>query len=326
MSTPIFNKTILFARSIFSFRRICSCLLVLSLIPTQVYAACLGLGIPAPHTTNICETIFERVVVPQTRAFCDIPWYARIGAPHCNIPGACHVDPTCKSFETITEIASLVLNAGDLYCEVREIQPLTLIEKLAKSVYSDIASLTTGGISSTLYQVAGAHIDILECEGQALNGPLKDAVNLLLHKSRLPTDSEFSPIDVDRVRIVSRDTDTAGVYLTEGYAAITLDSVVILRPELFDQLSNWKDMTKLSLGLLVGNEREALLTMVHELVHVRQYRAVGREQFINLYLSEALASGYANISSEEEAKEFEVGVNEELAKFVGAIVPIISGM
>lgn len=47
-----------------------------------------------------------------------------------------------------------------------------------------------------------------------------------------------------------------------------------------------------------------LLTMMHELVHVRQYRELGRENFLNSYLYEVLAQGYADAAFEAEAYDF----------------------
>jgi hypothetical protein len=41
------------------------------------YAACLGLGPPTPKTTNVCERVVEKAVVPQTQLMCDLPVWVR---------------------------------------------------------------------------------------------------------------------------------------------------------------------------------------------------------------------------------------------------------
>jgi hypothetical protein len=262
----------------------------------------LGLGPPTPNTTNICERLVDRLVIPKTEVFCDLPWYARIFMPHCNLPGACHVDPACKSFEVTREVAEVVLNAGDLYCDFRETTPERIIEGIRNQTFTDLVKLTTGGTSSILFDVANRHIDLMSCNGSHLNEKLQEWVACVASKSTVPQDMYFYPIDVDRAVIISKTNPTADLYLRPTFGAITLDDVVIIEDDEFQILRNWSKGTG---EALMSDEQSALRTMIHELVHVRQYRNIGKESFINLYLTEAIANGYANISMEQEAKQYE---------------------
>ncbi|NHZ94497.1 hypothetical protein [Massilia sp. CCM 8734] len=259
---------------------------------SNAYAACLGLGPPTPKTTNICERLVDRLVIPQTKVFCELPWYARIFMPQCNLPGACHVDPICKSFEVTREVAEVVLNAGDLYCDFRQITPERMIEGIRDQTFTDSVKLTTGGTSSILFDVANRHIDSMSCNGSPLNEKLKEWVACVASKSTVPQDTYFYPIDVNRAVIISKTNPTADLYLRRGFDAITLDDLVIIEDDKFQILRNWSK----GIGEALNDaEQSALKTMIHELVHVRQYRNIGKESFINLYLAEAIASSYANI-------------------------------
>ena len=282
------------------------------LVYDETTAACLGLGLPAPQTTNVCERLTEKLIIPQTKVFCDLELKERIAFPHCNLPGACHVDPTCKSFEVTKELASLIYNAGDLYCDFREVDPEKIIENLANNAYTDGVKLTTGGASSVLYGVASHHLDIIECAATALTPSLKSVIKKLVSSYQGSRNKYFYPIDIDRVRIISKSTTPANIYLNKGYEAITLDSVVILQNHKYSILSkwsySWKDVLN---GRLCPDELGALITMIHELVQVRQYRNIGREQFVNRYLAEALVNGYSGISTEKEASSFEEWAQKE---------------
>jgi len=265
-------------------------------------AACIGLEHPAPKNTNICERLLERLVIPRTEVFCDIPWWARIGAPHCNIPGACHVDPVCKAFESTRELEALVFNAGDLYCEFREIDPEEMIEKIGFQLYSDAVTLTTGGTSSILYDVGNRHLDTMSCAGTGLNSRVKDHLRCVSQRLGLTPEQSWSEVDTNRVTVVSVTNPTADLYLRDGFAAITLNDLVIMRDPQFQTLRSWSKNVGDS---LTPAEINALVLMIHELVHVRQYRNFGKETFINRYLTEALANGYVNISTEQEANRIE---------------------
>lgn len=287
-----------------------------------IYAACLGLSKPEPKTTNVCEILLEKLVIPKTKVFCDISFFERFYAPpHCNVPGICITDPICKSFTVTREIGNLIINAGDLYCDTREILPNKIIEGIRDELYTDVVKLTTGGTSSILFDIANRDIDIMSCSGEKLNTLLKERIKCLLSKSTDPNNKSFSLIDIDRVIIISERHKNAKIYLKPGYSAITLNDLVILRDKHFKILNNWNKKVG---EPLTKDEKAAILIMIHELVHVRQYRNMGKEVFVNKYLSEALIKGYANISTEKEAKRFENWVGTILNTHQGCVYDLAS--
>ena len=288
--------------------------------PELSRAECRGLDLPPPQTLNICETLIEDLLVPGgTEVFCDVPWYA---PPHCHVPGACHVDPVCKSFERIQEVASILLHAGDLYCDPREVEAEEIVEKVAMDLYADTTALTTGGASSILFKVANVHIDFIECNAAPLSPALKDVIaNVVADPDRSRND-HFYPVDVDEIRIIARSRTALGsLYLREGYGAITLGNVVILRDHFFEQLDLWDHpWGEARFGHLTQEEEEALSILIHELIHIRQYREIGKEQFINRYLTEALKSGYGSISMETEAYDFQSWADKQYNQLVAASI------
>ncbi len=265
-------------------------IIFISLAQTSIaLAECLGLDPPTPKTTNICEILVKDLVLPRTELFCDNGDFpeAFFIPPHCHIPSACHIFGECKVFENVREIGSTLFKAGDLYCDTRELAPEEIITGISKQAYADLNHLTTGGTSSILFEITSSHIDAMKCSGEQLNRDLKQWVDCVSSKTDLPKNQYFHSIDVDRVRILPKRHSTANIYLTSGNAAITLDDVVIFKNPSFDILSNWSK--KLGEYLTVP-EVDALALLIHELVHVRQYRNLGAETFINSLLPEFIMS------------------------------------
>jgi hypothetical protein len=278
-------------------------------IAQPVLSACLDLALPTPKTTNVCERLTEELFIPpvfREERRCQISGFQCFFLPHCCVPGACLTAPSCYVTERVLEAVGYWLHAGDLYCDLREIDPEEMISKLKEGLYPDIADLVTGGLSSIFYQAASAHIDIMECSADGLNNTLKDVIWELMRNSPFPEHDSFFSVDLDRVNIINRSFSYGSLYLREGYDGITLDSLVILKDELYTTLASWdKPWDAVKFGRLNSLEELALTTMIHELVHVRQYRNMTREKFINTYLVEYLRTGYEDIPMEREADAVE---------------------
>ena len=289
------------------------CTLLFGMVPGMARAECLGLGMPAPQQTNVCETLVENLVVPaHTELFCDIDTWELAFLPWCAAPGACFVDPTCITFQQTKEIAETIYYAGDLYCDFREVDPEEMIEKLGNGLYTDTVKLTTGGTSSILFNVAEAHIDTLSCSADYLSSNLKDVIDHIAVESPWPRDEYFYNVDLDRATIIDRSAPLADIYLREGYGAITLDSLIIFRDTAYLALSSWSHTwDEVKFGQLTVAEEQAMISLIHELVHVRQYRQMGEEQFINSYLTEALQNDYPSISMEQQAYSFQSWASKE---------------
>lgn len=88
-----------------------------------------------------------------------------------------------------------------------------------------------------------------------------------------------------------------------------MDDLVIVRDADYQVLKDW---SKLIGEQLSAQQKNAIQLIMHELVHVRQYRSMGREVFVNRYISEAIVKGYASIAMEEEAYRFGNWVKTEL--------------
>lgn len=281
--------------------KLISIVLLILFFTSNADASCLGLTPPAPKTTNLCERLVEKLIIPQYSVFCDLPWYAEVFMPHCKLPMACQVDPVCKSFEVTKKIGEVVLNPGQIYCDFRSIPPEKIILGIRDQIYTDTVKLTTGGTSSILFDIANRHIDILSCNGSQLNEKLKGWINCITAKSTVSQNEYFYPIDVNRAISVSKTNPTASLYLRSEFNAITLDDVVIIEDPIFQIIKNWNKNVG---DILTETEKNALKLIIHELVHVRQYREMGKETFINLYLTEAVAKDYATISKELEASKY----------------------
>ena len=121
--------------------------------------------------------------------------------------------------------------------------------------------------------------------------------------------------DIRNIKIINQsNNESTKIWLTEDKGAITLGRVIILKDEYYSQLMDPANKLTLS-ELLIGNLTEeyafAFTTMIHELVHVKQYRVLGQDTFLlNYVLRFAInsiklgADGYGNDKYEREAYNY----------------------
>jgi hypothetical protein len=268
----------------------------------QAHAECLGIPLPEPKQLNICRTLIEDLVVPPVitaQLTCNVSGFECIFLPECCVPAACLALPECFTTEQVVQAASYIAHAGDLYCGTQDISPEQLVSDLANDRIPDVTSLSTGGLNSVLYESAGAYIDTLECQASELGG-FKSVATVLMTQPDFP--QKFTQVDIDNARILPQRQSGVLNLPKDGYDAITLGTLVFLRDELYDSLMNdewgWPEVV---LDPISSVKDEAMYTMIHELVHVRQYRELGRETFLNQYLPDAILNGYAQADFEEEA-------------------------
>jgi hypothetical protein len=265
--------------------------------------ACSQELITAPRDLNVCRYLIEELLVPAAvvpHLKCDIDGLECLALPHCCVPGACLAFPECVVTEQVVSAAEYVVHAGDVYCGLQEVSAEHLLDDLKNDRITDLAQITTGGLNSTLYTVAGSYIDALSCGAQELPAAFADVVRSVMTLPGFP--SAFTEADVSRVRVISADGAFASVFLPDDKNAITLDGLVIIRGEIFDRLAVWAyDWSTAGAGSLTAEEMKPLFLMLHELTHVRQYRELGREAFVNNYLVSVIQNGYADASFEEEA-------------------------
>jgi hypothetical protein len=259
-------------------------------------AACLGLTFPPPESLNICKTLLTDLVVPPVKSCGHCGWWT----PECCLPGSCLAFPEC----TIITAAGYIKSAGDLYCNTQDINRATFISDVRNSLYRANGSVTlaSGGTSSPLFMIGGYYVDVLECAASTLSTNLQDVVKQIATLPNAPSDI-YQSVDVSGVRILNRSYSGASEFLRDGYAGITLGTLVILSDDRFNLLKNWSyTWSDLAWGRVPDQAKAALYVLVHELVHVRQYReAGGREAFLNTYLEQALLYGYSSAPFEERA-------------------------
>lgn len=259
--------------------------------------------LPPPKDLNICRALVEDLVLPPVVTLqpqCNVNGIECVFLPHCCVPGACLGFPECVTTKQVVEAAKVIAHAGETYCGVQEITPEHFVTDVVNDRFPDQTTLSTGGANSLLYTVAGSYIDYLECSAQPLSGNVRDTVGRVMGLSSFP--NLFTQADVDRARILPhRDSGVLGLP-KDGYDAITLDSLVILQDNLYDALASGDvSYDRVARGEATPDESRAFYVIVHELVHVRQYRELGRETFANQYLRDALVNGYADVSFEQEA-------------------------
>jgi hypothetical protein len=268
--------------------------------PTR--AECLGLSLPPPQQLNICRKLIEDLTVPPVFSLdptCNVSGLECLLLPECCVPGACLGLPECVVTKQVVQTAGYIAHAGDVYCGTQDISPEQLVSDLANDRLPDLTTLATGGVNSVLYKFAGAYVDSLECKASGI-GSFRTVAESIMMLDGFP--NKFTTADVDSVRILPHRESGVLDLPKDGYDAITLGSLVIVRDELYDALvnSSW-DWPTVVVGEINQVNDDAMFTLIHELVHVRQYRELGREKFMNSYLRDAVVNGYANADFEQEA-------------------------
>jgi hypothetical protein len=236
----------------------------------------------------------------QIGATCNIEGIECALAPHCCVPGACLACPECIVTEQLVEVAEQVYHAGDVYCDLKEINAQTLMSDLVNHRVADPTSLSTGGLSSVLVRHAGAYLDTLECQASATDlKSFRDIAYGFAGLSDFP--NAFAGIDIDSARIIPKRDSGVLNLPKDGYDAITLGSLIIVQDWIYDAVQSVIFQWPQTIVTWNGTNMAAVFTLTHELTHVRQYRELGRERFINEYLPDAVLNGYGGVQFENEA-------------------------
>jgi hypothetical protein len=207
-----------------------------------------------------------------------------------------------------------IFNAGDVYCSVT-LTPKEYIERLVNGRLTDLsqvgAFLATGG-NSALFDF---DVEVMSQAGRHIPDNAQEIIRQLIAPTYDGGATGFSHDDLANVKVVSSDFPTAGIYLPGNRLAITLGPVIILKAKYYEAL--FKDSNSgvtyssfLTSSAVCNRYIASVDTMVHELVHVRQYRDLGRYNFTVQYLGSALANGYGGVGFEHEAFEYEIAVTE----------------
>jgi hypothetical protein len=225
-----------------------------------------------------------------------------LGHSHCCFPLVCVTDPFCSITKQVVTQAEQIFNAGSVYCSSDNISAADFYYALAGGQIENLADLIAGGLPASLSTLYGTYIQILTAVGR----PLPDNVQTILADLVSPIYDGgvrgFSFADMQNVKIVSSDFPTAGQWLFGNRGAITLGQVVILRSDLYEALVDPANANVTFNDLLTQkvvdvrttehahapNFLDAVDTVAHELVHVKQYRNLGQDGFVLTYLLSTL--------------------------------------
>lgn len=168
------------------------------------------------------------------------------------------------------------------------------------SAAQDSESQASEPLADALAQGAGEQVDQLAADADPLPAAFWAIIAEFMALESFP--HAFAEDDLARVRILPESHPGAQGFLPADHSAITLDALVILKDERYAAIaawnSSWEDVVVSS---LTAEADDALFTMLHELVHVRQFREMGRDRFLSEYLAVALQSGEHDVPLEAEA-------------------------
>jgi hypothetical protein len=269
-----------------------------------------------PSGINVCERLIESIVIPPTFEEFFTCNDDACGFFHldCCVPGLCLADPFCTILSRRLITPEQIFNAGDVYCSVT-LTPEQYLERLVNGRLDDLASLgtflTTGGLS----QLIEFDEQVMAQAGRQAPSHVRNLIRDLTAPVYDGGATGFSYADMDDVKIVSSSFPTAGFYLPGDRAAITLGPVIVMKSDIYDALfaganSGVSYAAFLTSTSVSRDYIEAVDTLIHELVHVKQYRELGKANFTVQYLGQALANGYGEISFEEEAFVYEIELTE----------------
>jgi hypothetical protein len=262
---------------------------------------------------DVCVEVLEDFLVPPvigTDRTCRQDWYYCFFVnPVCCTP-VCLLSPDCVILHNIGTVAGYIVHAGETRCF--STSPEQVWDWWLSGTIKVGADTLTGGLYQGLYEIASMHFDRL----QAFGTPLPSHVRKLLKDMIAPIydngTTGFENHHVDGVKIIPRsfDSTTDGLLNIKGTVnAMTLGDVVIMDDRLVAQLlntgSNVMTIEDLRRGAAEPAFSEALDVMAHELVHVKQYRALGKQNFLSEYFLLGAAKGYGFDKYEQEAYGFE---------------------
>jgi hypothetical protein len=280
----------------------------------------IGLAPPAEAVElNVCEVLVEDLLIPPQTvevSECTKNWRILLVLPHCVLP-SCKLHPECVITRAVVAAAEQLLHAGDVHCSVRDISPEELFEKWARGAITNTAEILAATLSGGIVPpgflteflgVAQTHFQALAARGESLPQPVQDILNAVADRAALLKINSFTRQDVQSIKIISDADPDADVYLKDWAGAITLGPVIVMKEDHFAALRAATRPTVTLSHMLSGGFSPALTgaidLLVHEMIHVRQYRKLGVENFIVNYLLETIPRGYGKDSFEQEAYTF----------------------
>lgn len=273
--------------------------------------------VEAGIVVNVCQVILQHLFHPPT--YNDLPdcpdrsWYECLAMPQCCITKSiCLANVECVVTRAVQVAAAYWDESSNVTCDFRSFQ-----EELAIDIMQNT------GLPDFILPPASAYLDITKMGAYSLSGDTKAIIHDLIQPFLDNGTSKFQLIDLDQA-IVHKSDDSVAIFTSSldsamsTKVAMTLENMVIFNSRLDERVDAAR-------GWLVpgaptptefkncGGEsvyHKTIDTLIHELVHVRQYREMGSDRFIEEFLYEAITTGGAGGALEQEAKEFQALVED----------------
>ena len=226
----------------------------------------------------------------------------------CCTPLVCKVTHACGLARTITNI---VTNAGDLHC-FDNITASELFEKWKNKQIALAFDVLTLGQLELLMQIVKQDINAIANMGVHLPLHAQKILEAIIAPGYDDGKTGYSYEDIKKIKIINRSRNW-NTKLWVKKSAITLGPVVILSDAHYKELTDFQNMHNLT-DLVNGKDSlyaDAIIQMVHELVHVKQFRELGQETFFKNYIVKNLpwiTKGYGHGAFEQEAYRFDAAV------------------
>lgn len=282
---------------------------------------CIPIGTyDAPMGVNVCEKLLEELIIPPTfedvLTCKDYAWYecGTIVTPDC-CTGLCILNPICTFPNPVKITEEIIMHPGDIYCDVT-MTPSKFIEALARGQIQNLNDIQALALSGGLVLLLDLDTQILAQAGRYAPGNVQDLIRALTQPVYDGGSTGFAYADMEGVKIVSSSLPTAGMYLPGDRLAITLGPVIVLRSDLYDAVfsannSNVSYADFLTNSSVDSNFIKGVDTLIHEFVHVKQYRLLGQNGFYTQYLVQAIGSALGGSNAfEQEAYAYEISLTE----------------
>jgi hypothetical protein len=260
---------------------------------------------------NVCEKLVEDLFIPPTFSemrSCNKP--SKIAGkiaycaalPHCCVPGVCLTDPLCYTLKKVQTVEGYWKHRGDIYCSTKGITPRDLLTKILMDQIANAADLLTGTTLDLAINVVAADSDSMYYRAKSVPSVWKEYVKALVAPIYDGGASGFNHSDLDGMRIISSSDWNGQMYLQGAANAITLGQLVVVKSSIYDLIMN----QTISSSLYDNDRLNAVEVLIHELVHVKQYRTLGRTRFLKEYIFQNMLNlfKYCQDSFEKEAYSY----------------------
>ena len=271
----------------------------------------------ATVTVDVCQWVITEVFIPPTYqdiVTCSYDWYiCAFVDPSCCVPVVCNTLPHCFITQTVVNVAGHWSDEWVWECHPEDLDPAVEWKKWLRRQIPSLDHLLLPGA----FEAAKLDVQAMKLAASPIPGEVRAQVLGLIQPFTTAGTAKFSSAEVNNTRIISNSDSNASLYLRSGFDAITLYDLVIIRNTDYDALMNvsYHDYTVAQIisGNAPSNYVGALLLLIHELVHVKQYSSLGFDAFLTNYLIETISKGYGSDSFEQEAYTFEYDVAQTIA-------------